>query len=85
MPHVLTRCVLVLAGAVATVSAAAGAPATSVEPSPQRIRAHVEFLADDLLEGRAAGSRGFDLAARYVATQFELLGLKPAGTNGSWY
>lgn len=49
---------------------------------PEAIRAHVRFLADDLLEGRATGTRGYDLAARYVATQFELLGLEPAGTEG---
>ena len=48
------------------------------------IRAHVAFLADDLLEGRATGSRGYDIAARYVAAQMELLGLKPAGIDGSW-
>jgi Zn-dependent M28 family amino/carboxypeptidase len=47
-------------------------------------RAHVAFLADDLLEGREAGTRGYDIAARYVATQFEGLGLKPAGQDG-WY
>lgn len=48
------------------------------------IRANVAFLADDLLEGRATGSRGYDIAARYVATQMALLGLKPAGSDGDW-
>ncbi len=43
---------------------------------------HVEFLADDKLEGRNTGSEGHRLAARYVATQFEKAGLKPAGTDG---
>jgi len=51
----------------------------------QRIRAHVKFLADDLLEGRGPGVRGGDIAAHYMATQFELLGLKPAGDHGTWY
>ena len=45
----------------------------------ERIRAHVKFLADDLLEGRGTGQRGGDLAAAYIATQFALDGLKPAG------
>lgn len=49
---------------------------------PGAIRAHVKFLADDLLEGRGTGTRGFDLAARYVAAQFEVMGLEPAGTEG---
>jgi hypothetical protein len=53
--------------------------------TPDRFRAHVEFLADDLLEGRETGTRGYDIAARYVATQFEAYGLKPGGANGSWY
>ena len=44
--------------------------------APTRFRAHVTFLADDLLEGRDTGSRGYDIAARYVATQFEALGLQ---------
>lgn len=52
--------------------------------SPERIRVHVAFLADDLLEGRAAGSRGYDIAARYVATQMALAGLAPGGVDGGW-
>ena len=51
---------------------------------PERIRAHVKFLADDLLEGRGTGTRGGDVAARYIAAQFELDGLKPAGDDGTY-
>lgn len=51
--------------------------------APDRFRSHVAFLADDLLEGRDAGTRGYDLAALYVATQFEGIGLKP-GARGKW-
>jgi Zn-dependent M28 family amino/carboxypeptidase len=50
----------------------------------QRIRAHVQFLADDLLEGRGTGTRGGDIAAHYIAAQFALDGLKPAGDNGTY-
>jgi hypothetical protein len=53
--------------------------------SPDRMRAHVTFLADDLLEGRDTGSRGHEIAARYVASQFESFGLKPGGENDTWY
>jgi hypothetical protein len=52
--------------------------------SPESFRSHVAFLADDRLEGRDSGSRGYDLAALYVASRFEALGLKPAGRDG-WY
>ncbi len=51
----------------------------------QRIRADVEFLASDLLEGRDTGSRGHEIAASYVASRFQSLGLKPGGEKGSWY
>ena len=50
----------------------------------ERIRAHVRFLSHDLLEGRGSGQRGGDIAAEYIATQFALDGLKPAGDNGSY-
>src|SRR4051794_9137394 len=50
----------------------------------ERIRAHVRFLSHDLLEGRGTGQRGGDIAADYIATQFALDGLKPAGDNGTY-
>jgi hypothetical protein len=74
--------------AFAQPPAAPAAPpvsAPSADFSPTRFRSHVAFLADDLLEGRETGSRGYDLAARYVAAGFEGLGLRPAGPEGSWY
>jgi Zn-dependent M28 family amino/carboxypeptidase len=62
-----------------------GAPGAAMKTiDPERIRAHVKFLADDLLEGRGTGQRGGDIAALYIATQFELDGLKPAGDNGTF-
>jgi len=51
----------------------------------EKIRAHVRFLADDLLEGRGPGLRGGDLAAKYIAAQFALDGLQPAGDNGTFF
>jgi Zn-dependent M28 family amino/carboxypeptidase len=49
------------------------------------IRAHLKFLADDLLEGRSPGSRGGDLAAKYIAAQFESFGLEPAVGDTSYF
>lgn len=53
--------------------------------TPREIQSHVTFLADDLLEGRDTGSRGHEIAARYVATRLMDAGVEPAGTDGSWY
>jgi hypothetical protein len=52
---------------------------------PEAIRAHMRFLADDLLEGRGTGTRGYELAAKYVAARFEALGLAPGGTGDSYF
>ncbi len=51
----------------------------------ERIRAHVKFLSSDLLEGRGMGQRGSEIAAEYIATQFALDGLKPAGEHGTYF
>jgi Zn-dependent M28 family amino/carboxypeptidase len=58
--------------------------ATAGRAEARRVEAHVGFLADDLLEGREAATRGYDIAARYVASQFAQLGLEPAGDDGRW-
>jgi len=52
---------------------------------PEAIRAGMRFLSDDLLEGRGTGSRGYDIAAKYMATQFEGMGLAGAGENGTYF
>ncbi|MBV8208277.1 MAG: M28 family peptidase [Acidobacteria bacterium] len=77
------------------VAIAAAAPAgqpDSFPPEVQRVmknfskaalRAHMAFLADDLLEGRGTGSRGQEIAARYLAAQFEALGLEPGGDDSA--
>jgi hypothetical protein len=57
--------------AVAHVSAAA-------------ISGPLRYLSDDLLEGRAPGTRGSDLAIRYIATEMEGMGLSPGGDDGGW-
>ena len=70
--------VVLLVGNISAASSPAETTAT------QRVRAHVTFLADDLLEGRAAGTRGHELAAAYVASQFAAAGLVPKGVDNSY-
>ncbi|HEY1334816.1 MAG TPA: hypothetical protein VGF31_11210, partial [Myxococcaceae bacterium] len=64
---------------------AAGAADAGAGIRADAISAHIRFLADDLLEGRAPGDRGFEIAAAYVASQLQGMGLEPAGMNGSWF
>src|SRR5712691_10103674 len=74
--------------AARTSNASAHLPSVAIAAlekiEPEHIRAHVRFLSHDLLEGRGTGQRGGDIAAEYIATQFWLYGLKPAGDNGTY-
>lgn len=63
----------------------AATPTAADSASAQRVRADVEFLASDSLEGRDTGSRGYLIAADYVASQFRAIGLEPAGEKGGWF
>jgi Zn-dependent M28 family amino/carboxypeptidase len=72
------------AALAAAIRLPAGAFAAMETIVPDHIRQHVRFLSHDLLEGRGTGQRGGDIAAEYIATQFALYGLKPAGDNGSY-
>ena len=58
--------------------------AVEASVSAANIRAQDQFISDDLLEGRYPGLRGGELAAKYIATQFALDGLAPAGDNGTY-
>jgi Zn-dependent M28 family amino/carboxypeptidase len=64
-------------------SSAAARVAAAV--SADVLRGHLEFLADDALEGRAPGTRGGELAQKYIASQFRRLGLEPAGDSASYF
>jgi Zn-dependent M28 family amino/carboxypeptidase len=79
---------IVVAGMAAAISAIVALQAQEKKApafDAERIRAHVKFLSSDLLEGRGMGQRGGDIAADYIATQFALDGLKPAGDHGTYF
>src|ERR1700676_1684470 len=52
---------------------------------PEAIRADMRFLSDDALEGRGTGTRGYDIAAKFMATKLKSLGLRPAGDKASYF
>src|SRR5215210_6655336 len=87
-PFLIALCAVFVGGPVLAQPEGPGAAAMDQALAairPHAIRAHMGFLADDLLEGRRTATRGYDLAARYVTAQFEALGLEPAGAGGSYF
>jgi hypothetical protein len=54
-------------------------------PDTSKILADIKYLASDRLEGRATGERGGELAASFIADEFKKIGLKPAGSRGSYF
>lgn len=80
----------VLSAAPGALEAQSGPPegglaAALAQVRGSAVRAHVEFLADDLLEGRQPGTRGYEIAARYVAAELKAMGLSPAGEGGTFF
>src|ERR1700681_155225 len=76
------------------LSIAIGAMSQRVSRSPNNLpsaisenalRGHIKFLSDDRLEGRGTGARGGEIAALYIAEQFEAMGLRGAGAKGSFW
>ncbi|MEO0465789.1 MAG: M28 family metallopeptidase [Pseudomonadota bacterium] len=84
---------ILAAGLVAVALTACGvrgsddaAPEASIGAADAaRVEAHMAYLADDALEGREAGTPGYDMAAAYVAGQMEEIGLTPAGIGGTYF
>ncbi len=49
------------------------------------LKTHIEFLADDKLEGRRTGTAGERMAYEYISKQFEANGLYAKGENGTYF
>ena len=62
-----------------------GATAAAESIRPVAIASHIRFLSDDLLAGRDPGTPGFDVAAKYVASELQSIGIRPAGENGTYF
>jgi len=82
MFRIVLTIVITLSLLASAVSQQKPAPSALNEPT---LKAHIKFLADDLLEGRGTGARGGEIAAKYIAAQLEAVGAKGAGENGSFF
>ena len=54
-------------------------------PSGPQVRADVEFLTADRLEGRGTGYPGAEAAAEYIGQRFEAIGLRQVPGLGGWF
>src|SRR4051812_48398514 len=63
-------------------SATSASPDAALAKEGEQWWSHIQYLADDKLEGRLTGSEGYRKAAAYVADHFKQYGLEPAGTEG---
>src|SRR5882724_8231211 len=81
------KIILLIIGFAITCASQGVTPRTSLPSaiSENALRAHIKFLSDDRVEGRGTGARGGELAALYVAEQFEAMGLKGAAPKGSFW
>jgi Zn-dependent M28 family amino/carboxypeptidase len=86
-PSILAVCLAGLTAPTLVAQTSTASPGSRVARTldARVLRSHLEFLADDALEGRAPGTRGGRTAAKYIAAQFERLGLEPAGESGTYF
>jgi hypothetical protein len=70
-----------LASVAVIAAVSAEAAAGQVQVDTLLIKASTFFLAHDLLQGRATGTAGADIAAAYIASECLALGLEPAGPS----
>ncbi|HXH01494.1 MAG TPA: hypothetical protein VNI56_04830, partial [Xanthomonadaceae bacterium] len=85
MIALLSVCVLTSACRREADTATPTATPNADQSAANRIEADVRQLADDRMEGRETGTRGYQMASVYVARRYEQIGLQPAGDGGSWF
>lgn len=81
LPFALLTANLLIAGHVGSTLAADA----TADDLVRRFQEHIDYLADDQLEGRGIGTKGIELAADYISRQFSQCGLSPAGDNGTFF
>ena len=76
--------VVLAAGPLSAQSSASAHRAAATITAPD-VAKRIGIIADDSMQGRDTPSRGLDLTARYVASQFRRFGLRPGGDHGGWF
>jgi hypothetical protein len=76
--------VLMVAGTVQAQSVFKSVTGILDSVEPDSIKRHIAFLADDKLQGRQAGTPGYQMAVDYVVAHYKQLGLQPAGENNTY-
>ena len=69
---------LIVIAAALLIPSCQGSRDRLVQVSAQEIMTHIRNLSDDRMEGRAVGTRGIELAARYQEDYFKTFRLEPA-------
>lgn len=85
VPALAVLCALALVACQRQAAPAAGKAQPVADTAQARIEADVRALADDAMQGREAGTPGYDKAADYVAGRMRAIGLQPAGDGGSYF
>jgi len=78
-----TLSILIFLAAVVTIAAPKYGNYEAI--TADRLKAHLQFIASDDLEGRNTPSRGLDIAAKYIAAQLALWGVRPGGDAGTYF
>jgi hypothetical protein len=86
----MRRFLLILTATCSTASLLAGQTSPALRSAAQTItqadvQRRINIIADDSMMGRDTPSPGLEKTAQYVADQFKLFGLKPAGENGTFF
>jgi Zn-dependent M28 family amino/carboxypeptidase len=68
--------------AIPVVSKEVASSINKVKPSD--VKAHIQYLADDKLQGRLPGTPGYQMAVDYVIKQYKSMGVEPAGENNTY-
>ena len=84
MKILIKKMFFILLAITITLSAQIKNKNQTIKISAENIQSHLNFLASDLCEGRAPGTKGGTLAAKYIANEFSKIGLKPVFKDSSY-